>query len=235
MNYSKEELDNFGRDFLSKLNSIAYKEFTVEYTDGRIETYVTGPGEKHCNEVVEYVLYSKEKDNVLKELKRALTREELIDKIIEIQRSNNPTAYTAGMIVNNHNADSLPKISFGAEYANKYIQITGASIFSDGTMKNFVLFFFNSADINGAGGSIKADNTVFVPTYSERKTKRAGQPLELSSQITNDNSVRYASEVCRKVKLDANGDLYIAPVIVEALNPPASGQKFTIALHCFVL
>ncbi len=155
---------------------------------------------------------------------------------IEITRPADTNPYVVGDIVNNASATSLVEVDLGTSYANRTLQITGGSILTDDSskMKNFILYFFNTSDIDGSGGSIKADNTAFVPTYGERKTKRAGQPLEVNNQLTGDTAVRYASEVCRKIKLNTNGKFWIAPVISEALIP-ANGQKFTVMISGLVL
>ena len=158
-------------------------------------------------------------------------------KTIELARPANTDAYTAGDILNANGATALPKLSFGASMANKTIEITGVSAITDyqtdlTKMSDFRLYFYN------ASTTIYADNAAFAQTYADHIAKRCGQPVEVNTNFdqlaTGGLATRLATEICRKVTLDANGDLYIAPIVVAAFTP-ASGQKFTFAFHYYVL
>jgi len=56
---------------------------------------------------------------LLSKISKVTTTFEALNKTVEITRPADTTAYTSGDLINNASAISLPKISFGSDYANK--------------------------------------------------------------------------------------------------------------------
>ena len=70
-----------GFDFPAMLDKIAHKEFTVEYEDNSLRTFVTAPDNLRgtgMNINPNYILYEK-KGDTLTEIRKAETRQELLD------------------------------------------------------------------------------------------------------------------------------------------------------------
>jgi len=93
-------------------------------------------------------------------------------------------------------------------------------------------------DFFNASTTIVADNAVYAPTYADYKAKRTGGAVQVSDNYdmlgAGGLPQRMATELIRKMQLNAAGDLYFAPVLRSAITP-ASGQKFTFIFHFYIL
>lgn len=159
----------------------------------------------------------------------------------EIIRPADVNAYAIGDLINTAtDATVLPSLDFttyGA-VANQKIQIHSISIISsNGAVATKLLPWVSLYNADALTGQNLGDNQAFNPIYAEIVAKRGKSFRDDEFYVVGLGTNAYIAtlnELCRNIKLDSAGKLYIA---LRAQNAyvPASGEKFTINVTGFLL